>query len=210
MNCPLCNNKAVFFLSVNLIGFWKCENCGLIYKEPHSRLNRDIEKKRYLFHQNSIADRGYIDFLNQLIIPLLNFVRPEDSGLDFGCGHTPVLSEILKINSYNCDVYDPFFFPNADFSKKYDFIVSTEAFEHFFYPEKELRLISSILKPNAILGIMTELYDQISDFHNWYYHKDPTHVCFFGNKSMKFICKKYGYIIEYCDNKRVIILRKTN
>ena len=208
MNCPLCDTKAVFFLNVNSIEFWKCEICGLIYKDPNSRLSADNEKSRYLFHQNSIQDRGNIVFLNKLIVPLLNFIQVYDSGLDFGCGHTPVLSEILKNRSFNCDFYDPFFFPDTYFSKKYDFVVSTETFEHFFSPKKELSLISSILKTNGILGIMTELYDQISNFQNWYYHKDPTHVCFFGNKTMKFICKIYGYKIEYTDNKRVIILRK--
>ncbi len=208
MNCPLCNLESNLFLNVNSIEFRKCENCGLIYKDKDSRLSADTEKSRYLFHQNSIEDQGYIDFLNQLIVPLLNFIQPYDSGLDFGCGHTPVLSELLKSRSFNCDFYDPFFFPIANFSIKYDFVVSTEVFEHFFSPQKELRLISSILKTNGILGIMTELYDRISDFHNWYYHKDPTHVCFFGNKSMEFICKIYRFKIEYTDNKRVIILRK--
>jgi 2-polyprenyl-3-methyl-5-hydroxy-6-metoxy-1,4-benzoquinol methylase len=64
-----------------------------------------------------------------------------------------------------CSNYDPFFFP--DTLKKansgdiclneppYDFVVSSEYFEHFYAPRKEILQINDLLKDGGWLGIMT-------------------------------------------------------
>jgi 2-polyprenyl-3-methyl-5-hydroxy-6-metoxy-1,4-benzoquinol methylase len=45
--------------------------------------------------------------------------------------YAPVISELLKRNGYRCENYDPIFFMK-ELNKKYDFIFSTEVFEHIF------------------------------------------------------------------------------
>ena len=56
---------------------------------------------------------------------------------------------------------------------------------------------------------MTEFVTDTTDFCNWYYKNDPTHVCFYGEKSLEYICNTYGFNELYNDKQRVIILRKS-
>lgn len=209
MECPLCKNKVSDeFASANDRTYYQCENCGLIFTSIEFFLSNEEEKGRYCFHQNKIEDEGYVNFLNQLAKPLANLFEPGASGLDYGCGPGPVLSELLKRKSFNCDIYDPYFYPELDNTKHYDFITATECFEHFYNPANELDRICKILKSGGFLGIMTEFYSPERDFADWYYIKDPTHVCFYSVKSIDFICRNYGFSIVYCDEKRVVILEK--
>ena len=176
--------------------------------DENDRLGADDEKKRYSFHQNSIDDEGYVTFLGRVIEPMMKYLSEGMKGLDYGCGQNPVLAQIIKDKGFECDFYDPFFFPQCNFEGKYDFIFATECFEHFFNPCHELDKICTMLNSDGILGIMTEFLPQNTDFADWYYKNDPTHVCFFDGKSINFICEKYNFKELYNDNHRVIILRK--
>ncbi len=55
---------------------------------------------------------------------------------------------------------------------------------------------------------MTEFLPQNTDFADWYYKNDPTHVCFYNEKSIGYICSKYNFKELYNDKHRVIILKK--
>lgn len=207
MFCPLCNNvNTEVFQEVNSKLYYKCYNCDLIFLDKAHYLNQEEEKKRYNFHQNSLENQGYIDFLSQLVNPLKEFLKPTFQGLDFGCGPNSVLAQLMNQYGFSCDFYDPYFFPKLVKNKTYNFITATECFEHFFEPKKEIELLISLLKPNSYLGIMTELLADESNFKNWYYIKDPSHVCFYSLKSFEFLCKKYGFKMLYTDKKRVVIL----
>jgi hypothetical protein len=52
------------------------------------------------------------------------------------------------------------------------------------------------------------LWFDLSKFPDWYYIKDPTHVCFYNSQSFDEICKIYGLEIVFCDGKRVVVMRK--
>ena len=176
--------------------------------DANDRLSSDDEKKRYSFHRNSIDDNGYVDFLNRVIEPSLRYIAIGMNGLDFGCGPNPVLAQILESKGIDCSYYDPFFFPECDTNAKYDFIFATECFEHFFSPAKEIENICKLLKNNALLCVMTEMYSSVDDFGEWYYKNDPTHVCFYGGNTFDYICSNFGFTELHNDNHRVIILRK--
>lgn len=209
MNCVLCSNTHISILENTLDKeYYICNNCGIIFTSTKYHLNKKEEESRYKFHQNTIENIGYIKFLEQIISPCFKYINTNMIGLDFGCGPNPVLSQLLEKKGIKCEFYDPYFFNNLNFENKYDFIFATECFEHFFLPKKELKLISNILKPNGILAIMTEFYTNIDFFSNWYYIKDPTHICFYNRESFDFICQSWKYKILYTDNKRVIILKK--
>ncbi|MDD3740732.1 MAG: hypothetical protein PHH30_05770, partial [Bacteroidales bacterium] len=139
MNCPLCNNTDIQdqVIAEKRV-FRTCNKCMLIFAENECRLNPIEEKKRYSFHNNSIDEIGYVNFLNQLISPAKQFIKLEDVALDFGCGPDPVLSKLLMSNGMKCDYYDPFFFPDLKNTVKYDIVFASECFEHFFYPSKEI------------------------------------------------------------------------
>lgn len=209
MLCPLCNSEVYGEFAITAARtYFKCDICNLIFTGEKFHLSQEDEKNRYCLHQNTIADKGYVKFLNQLAVPLYQYLPLAASGLDYGCGPGPVLAELIEKKGFSCDLYDPYFFPKLDFDKRYDFIAATECFEHFFNPKTELEKINMILKPVGILAIMTELFTSDKLFADWYYIKDPTHVCFYSPKTIVFICTNFGYTLLFTDEIRVVILRK--
>lgn len=209
MNCPLCENIDNKHFTVKGKKYFQCHKCGLTYLDAEFRLPPEEEQKRYSYHQNSIDNQGYVNFLNRIIEPALQFIPINNIGLDYGCGPNPVLSQILNNKGIKCSCYDPFFFPKVSLSNSYDFIFATECFEHFFSPKIEIEKISKLLVTNGILCIMTELASESTDFANWYYKNDPTHVCFYEQQTINYICNEYNFTEIYNDQKRTIILQKT-
>lgn len=159
-------------------------------------------------HQNSKDDDDYVDFLCRAINPSLRFLKEGMHGLDYGCGHEPVLAFLLRQRGYECSVYDPFFFPELK-KMPYDFIFSTEVVEHFFNPAKEFERIDQLLAPRGYLIIMTSFWKELTQFSNWYYKNDPAHVVFYHYKTFQFMAKKLNYEIVYTDFEKVIIFQKS-
>ena len=204
----MCNSQAEETFATNGRTYSRCGSCGLVYMDEHDRLDASDEKKRYSFHQNSIDDEGYVKFLGRVIDPAMDYLSAGMKGLDYGCGPNPVLAQIIRDKGIECDFYDPFFYPKCDLGAKYDFIFATECFEHFFSPSHELDRICTMLNTDGKLCIMTEFLPENTDFCDWYYKNDPTHVCFYSKKTFEFICKKFNFKELYNDNHRVVILKK--
>ena len=205
MNCPLCkNNNLEDIQSLDQKQYFKCLNCYLIFQEKNFHLSKIEEKKRYKFHQNSIEDKDYVKFLNQAISPSLKYLNSKMVGLDFGCGPSPTLSKILEIKNINCLNYDLYFYP--EFPKnKFDFIFSTECFEHFRSPNQEINKILSLLNKSGLLIVMTSMWNENIDFKNWYYIKDPTHIAFYHKKTFELITNRYSLEILEITEKVVIL-----
>ncbi len=210
--CPLCKQRNLAeVIEISTGSFHLCRTCKLIHRDSSEHLDSDSEKARYETHNNTIENYGYVDFLNRALEPSSKFLTNTSNCLDYGCGPGPVLKELLSQQGINCDIYDPFFFPDKPWvttDTKYDCIYITECFEHFYDPEKELDTLLSLLKTGGHLVVMTEQYDTVENFRDWYYTRDPTHVCFSHSRTFDWICKKYSLTIVYNDNKRVIILEK--
>ncbi len=210
MQCIVC--KKIIFKFYKLIDkkkYWRCKFCHSIFLDKKNYLDKDMEKKHYLKHENYIENQGYRNFLAKLYNPLVSIISKKDEGLDFGCGYSPVLAEILKIKGFKVDLYDPFFFPNNNiFLNKYDFITCTETIEHFFNPCKEFDLLDKLLKKGGLLAIMTSFLSNDIVFDNWYYRRDPSHVVFYEEKTLKIIAKSKGWTPEVkCKN--VIFFKKS-
>jgi hypothetical protein len=207
--CPLCFNKESFTVvdGPDSRAYRECRKCRLIFTETRNLPTGKSDKKRYLTHKNGIQYKGYVDFLNQAIEPALPFLNNDMQGLDFGCGPVPTLSEILDQEGFNCDNYDPIFFPEMP-KKEYDFIFASECFEHFFFPAKEMQRIKNLLKPGGILIILTETWKSVEDFASWYYARDFTHVSFFHNHTFSYIAEKFGFEPMASFNGRVRLMQK--
>ena len=109
-------------------------------------LSRSISNLRsknldyYQTHLNISSDPAYQEFAAQLALPILDKLVPNSSALDFGCGPDSALSTILRQHGHNMTLYEPFFFPaKKSLKKTYDFIVCSEAAEHFHQPAKEFK-----------------------------------------------------------------------
>lgn len=206
--CTLCKNDILEHIEVenDKRKYLLCLTCHLIFIPPQYQISRSSSKLHYLNHNNTIEQEGYVNFLNRVITPALELIKPGMKGLDYGCGPSPVLSKILELKGILCYNYDPLF----DFDHPleiYDFVFATECFEHFNQPEKDIKDIVNLVKPGGFLGLMTHQWETIDKFRNWYYKNDPTHVSFYHRKTFDFISDHYNLKYQYNDNHRTLILK---
>lgn len=206
MNCTLCygalEDRADEY-------FYICKNCGAFIKDTKYHLAAEQEKERYEQHQNDVHDVRYQQFTSPITEAIFARQSPEQLGLDYGCGSGPVISYQLNKKDYQIVLYDPYFQPNLDYlQNRYDYILSCEVFEHFYQPDIEIKKLINLLKSKGRLYIMTHLFDGQSDFKNWYYRNDPTHVFIYTKKTFHFIAENYQLVIEKLTD-RLIILSKS-
>lgn len=205
MNCTLCNTVLKKKADEK---YFICPTCGAYVKDKKYYVSPEREKIRYEEHNNDVTDIRYQNFTS----PITNFVlenfEASQLGLDYGSGTGPVITKMLTDKGYKVKLYDPYFHPDSDYlNYKYDYILSCEVFEHFYYPKKEIEKILSLLKTNGKLLIMTEVYDNLKDFKTWSYPKDITHVFIYTEKTINYIAEKFNLDIEK-QNHRLIVFRK--
>lgn len=183
--------------------FFQCGECDLILKDPVIRLSLDEESKRYDLHNNSFEDSNYRKFLSLLMQPIAKKVKPGARGLDFGCGPEPAMAKLFQAEGLSCVSYDPIFQSDPKLlESKYDFISCSEVAEHFYSPAKEFSLLFGLLKSGGWLGIKTEKPGK--DFASWWYHKDPTHVTFYSEKTFQWIAKHFNAVLELHESQVVL------
>jgi len=207
--CPMCKSSGVALFYKDEHGtHYRCEVCKLISSDPADLPSPEDEIARYDQHENHPGDPDYRAFLSQLFDPLESLLEPNSKGLDFGSGPGPTLSVMFEEKGHIVNLYDPFYAYNpAVFDEKYDFIVSTETFEHLHHPGKEVYRLWSCLKPGGYLGIMTKMAGDRENFADWHYKKDLTHVTFFSEETFKWMAEHYGASLAI-PNERVAILQK--
>ena len=208
--CPLCNtNQKLAFLSDAEREYYRCSCCDLIFVPREYHLSEIDQRARYDSHNNDPGDLRYRNFFKQLLVPLLAILPSNSHGLDFGSGPGPTLSLMLEECGHKVDLYDKFYAQNdAVFQNRYDFITATEVVEHLPNPLKDLEVLVKILQRGGILAIMTEIISPQLDFTNWYYKNDPSHVCFYSEKTFLYLANLLGLEIVTL-SERVIILRKS-
>jgi len=208
--CPLCDSdNTILIPNTGKQAYYSCTICGLTALSQNQLLEPDEEQFRYEQHNNNPDDPRYREFLGKLFLPLQPLLEPGTLGLDFGCGPGPALAHMFIEAGYRMNIYDPYFANNPTVLREnYDFITSTEVFEHLYNPLKEIDLLFSLLKPQGILGVMTKLLKDEIDFPTWFYRNDSTHVSFYTEKTWKWICKHWNADILSVDDN-IVIMRKT-
>lgn len=205
MNCLLCSHPAEDFLGVA----YKCPRCFLVFKNPAQHLETEAENERYGLHQNNVEDPGYKKFLNKLLIPLSDFLPEHFTALDFGCGPGPLVSMLLEEKGGTTFNYDPLFkAENSLLNSQYDVVTSTEVVEHFKNPDRDWKTLTALVKPGGLLAIMTQFLKEETDYLNWWYKNDPTHVVFYNQKTFSYLEETFGLERLFDDNLSVIIFRK--
>ena len=197
--CPLCYSKAPrHFTTIDNKQYWRCDLCCLTFLSPNHHLDDTAEIARYHLHQNDPADSRYRKFLSRLSNHLVPRLSHNAEGLDYGCGPGPTLSVMLEELDFRMNIYDPFFAPQIDvLERTYDFITCTETVEHFYQPGAEFQKFDGLLRRTGWLAVMTEILGNDADFATWWYHREPTHVCFYKRETMVWIATQYTWKVEH-------------
>ncbi len=210
--CPLCGSRNTQTIpDTGKQTYYSCTICGLIFLSPDQLLAPHEERFRYEQHNNDPDDPNYREFLGKLFIPLKSVLNPGNTGLDFGCGPGPALARMFEDSGFSMNIYDPYFADNPEvLEAQYDFITSTEVFEHLYHPFKEINLLFSLLRPQGVLGIMTKLLHEEINFPTWFYRNDSTHVSFYSNKTWEWISRRWEAEILFSDDTIVIFRKGSN
>lgn len=208
--CPLCGRDGVKpYFEDTTREYLQCVVCALVFVPKRYWLSTQEERATYDLHENDVQDQGYRKFLSRLTTPLLEKLRPEQKGLDFGCGPGPALAMVLEESGHQVDLYDPFYYNDASvFDKAYDFICATEVVEHLRDPKREFSTLFKILKPGGWLAIMTKLVIDKNAFGKWHYIRDLTHICFYRPHTFYFLARQYKATIDIVADD-VILLNST-
>lgn len=209
MNCSLCNTLLTIKVTSH---FYQCTNCLSYVKDNSTFLKANLEEERYLTHNNDVFDPRYRDFTSPITHRILQDFKPHHLGLDYGCGTGPVIAEVLKENNYQVLLYDPFFQPiEENLKKKYNYIACCEVAEHFHHPNEEFAKLNQLLFEGGKLYVMTQLFEeQKSNFKDWYYIKDPTHVFIYTYDSFKYIAQNFGFQVSFKSNRLIVLEKITN
>ena len=212
MICIVCKNQeTVDFKNIKQKRYWKCSYCEAIFLDKEFYLSSNDEYKHYLTHNNDVNDPRYKQFLSNLMLPLMDRIKLNSIGLDYGCGPGPALSLMLREKGYQMFNYDPFFHPKkSNLLKKYDFISCSETVEHFHNPFYEFSRFNELLNVGGIIGIMTNFHSKENIFENWYYIKDPTHVVFYSKNTFLIIAKMFKWDCEFLNNNLVFFKKIYN
>lgn len=216
MYCPLCNAAANVYTTAILlqrtVQYTKCPSCDLVFLNPQDRLPVEEEKQRYRLHKNDVHDPAYRNFVAPVLTQILQFTKPTEKGLDFGAGPGPVLTQLLRERGYqNIDLFDPVFYPHTlDSKNRYDFIFANEVIEHLVSPGETLRRVLELLAPDGHVFFGTGIrVETESEFQQWHYRRDPTHICFYSVETAEFMAKLFGLELLFCEGN-LIAYRKSS
>lgn len=196
--CPVCRDRRlVHLMAVSGRDYWRCAACEARLLDPRQLPSRGEELAHYRLHRNDPGDPGYRRFLGRLADPLLERLAPGSEGLDFGCGPGPALATMLDEAGHRMALYDPFFEPDAaTLDRTYDFVTCSETAEHFHHPADEFDRLDRLLRPGGWLALMTSFQTDDTRFADWHYRRDPTHVVFYREATLRLIAGQRGWSCE--------------
>lgn len=210
MRCQVCEGAACRLLVIaDAREYWRCDDCLATFLHPDLLPSAEVELAEYRLHRNDADDIGYRRFLDRLAQPLLRRLPPARRGLDFGCGPAPALAAMLREAGHSVALYDPFFHPDDGvLAEVYDFVTCSEVAEHFHRPALAFRSLDALLKPGGWLALMTCFQTDDARFATWNYRRDPTHVVFYREATLRHLARRFGWHCEIpCAN--VALMRKS-
>jgi SAM-dependent methyltransferase len=225
-SCPLCNSNTLSLISQDerrRRPFHLCPDCAMISVPPQYHLSVQDELSRYALHDNTLSNKGYVDFLTEVAdvavsvasdishreLSMEDPIEPPIKLLDFGCGKEAALCRLLELRGIDCYPYDPLYdglrLPNV--VDKYDIIVACEVIEHLRDIAGELRLMARLLRSGGAIILRTQLYDGAPDFQKWWYAQDPAHINFFSRKTMEKLASSIDKRLEETEHRDIFIVR---
>ena len=182
--------------------------CDLVFVPDRFLLSPEDERERYLLHENDPGDEGYRAYLSNLLDEIAPLLPPGAEGLDYGCGEPAVLVMMLREQGFAVEGWDLFFSPDATpLDRAYDFIACSETAEHFREPLTEFERLNGLLRLGGVLGVMTQMLPDWSEFGDWHYRFDATHISFYSARTMRWIAERFGWSVSF-PREHVTVFRK--
>jgi SAM-dependent methyltransferase len=104
---------------------------------------------------------------------------------------------MLEEQGFPTAIYDPFYAPDTGvLTRTYDFVTCTETAEHFHTPRQEFQRLAQLLRPGGVLAVMTQILEDGTDFSQWRYAMDITHVCFYRSRTMEWIAAAFEFDLQ--------------
>ena len=209
--CLICDSETVSVVDKQIkVTYSVCNTCHFIHKDKEYHVDREEENRQYSLHNNSFESEGYV----KIFVDLINdFIKPlgiTKKVLEYGSGPGPVLKELLVREGYSVFDFDPYFNNNVEYQDNmYELITSTEVVEHFNNPLDDFKHLSSLLEIDGYLVIMTKFRTmEISEFLNWWYRRDTTHISFYTLKTFEYLADKFNLKLVTTNNVNVIVFQK--
>lgn len=205
--CSLCGSPSELFFRDKKREYRLCKNCDLIFVPKKYHLSSSQEKSEYDHHENDPLDPQYREFLSRIIVPLEEHLIQGMDGLDFGSGPGPTLHVMLEEMGFSMKHYDPFYAYHPNLLKRqYDFVTCTEVVEHFNNPEESWSLLTSLVKKEGYLAVMTLFFNPADKekFAGWWYKNNETHVAFYSRKTLQWIEKTFSMRLIYSDDRAAL------
>lgn len=215
MICPLCNTESKFYARGENRQYQLCDHCGLIFVSPEYHIPVSSEVARYREHENSLDNEGYVAMFMEKVNLIRKHCPKIKTALDFGCGFEPVLKTLLEKEEISTRIYDSHFFPDFPTNETFDLVISTETFEHFKCPMRDIQLATNCVSPSGFLAVMTRFYPLENGnpcenkFSKWYYKRDPTHIAFYSSKTFQWIAEKMGFEFILNNQFDFVLLQKS-
>lgn len=175
------------------------------------------QRARYLNHQNTLENTEYVRRFEALIAAWeaqpgvgAKHAAPPRRVLDFGCGpgDPPVLVALLRRRGCQAVGYDPLFAPGADRSQPFDAVFAVETFEHFCNGIADVADAVKCVRPGGHLVVSTLFHPGPAGVADWWYARDPTHVCFYSPRTMAWIADRFNLRLVVCDNRNLCIFSR--
>ena len=172
-----------------------CPECGAIFG-PLKMLSLNQEQLAEEYEQNyKFFSEGDCTVLEKYAFTALS-PRKDKTYLNFGAGGWNQTTRDLRAEGYNVFDYEPYApVQNApwilrsydELSKfKFDGIFSNDLIEHLRNPEKDLKRMSGLLKPDGIMIHGSGCYEYAFEYTRF-------HLIFYTGKSLKVLGDKIGF-----------------
>lgn len=199
MTCKVCNkeNNSIFsgiILNKYNIKYYHCDNCGFLQTEEPYWIEESYAESI------NISDTGYMQRnlnLSKKLTILLSILFEKDAKfLDYAGGYG-VFVRLMRDIGFDFYWDDKFtsnlFARGFEYNQQFiDAVTTFESFEHYVYPLQEIEKMLSISKT---IIFSTELVpNPIPKPKEWWYYglDHGQHICFYSEKTLKFIAYKYS------------------
>lgn len=165
---------------------------------PEDFMPAALQKQRYLLHNNTLENEGYLQFLKKFIDPILEKTSRIDFIVDYGCGPAPCLLQLLERYRASGKIpqavrlfgWDPFFQPELPHEAA-DLVTCLEVAEHFENPAADFEKLAKVCHSGAFVAVGTKIWRQPAErFETWWYKEDLTHVSFYSEYSLRLCAQR--------------------